>query len=304
MSLDDRILAELADPATNDAFAQLAARSTGARLLDDVREFIQRFVAFPTMNCLVAVTLWVAHAHLVLDGENSPRLALLSPEPGSGKTRTLEVLELLVPSPLFSLSASTPATFRTIMKTRETVLLFDEVDAIFGKRGKDDGAEDLRALLNAGHRRGATIPRCVGATHEVVNFPVYTACALAGLGDLPDTLISRSVIIRMRRRLVSEKVEPFRRRIHEPAGSELRLRLIEWCDSVATEVSSSWPEMPDGVTDRPADVWEPLLAVADAAGGEWPAIARAACIELVKVGVSREASLGVKLLMDLARDLR
>ena len=190
----------------------------GAGLLDEVKEFLQRFVAFPTVNCLVAVTLWVAHADLVQGGENSPRLALLSPEPGSGKTRTLEILELLVPSPLFSISASTPATFRTIMKHRETVLLFDEVDAIFGKRGKDDGAEDLRALLNAGHRRGATIPRCVGPNHEVVSFPVFTACALAGLGDLPDTLMSRSVIIRMRRCLGTEKVESYRRRVHEPRG--------------------------------------------------------------------------------------
>jgi hypothetical protein len=269
-----------------------------AKLLDEVRAFVQRFVAFPTPACLNAVTLWIAHAHLVAVGENSPRLALLSPEPGSGKTRTLEVLELLVPSPMFALSASTPATFRSLMKAPR-VLLFDEVDAIFGKRGTDDSAEDLRALLNAGHRRGATIPRCVGPAHDVVNFPVFAAAALAGLGDLPDTLMTRSVIIRMRRRLASERVEPFRRRLHEPKGSELSYKLAEWCATVSDQVGMAWPEMPDGVTDRPADVWEPLLAIADAAGGHWPDTGRAACLELVKVGESREASLGVRLLADL-----
>lgn len=282
-------------PAPRDGFVD---EEDGAALLDDVRTFIERFVAFPSVAALIAVVLWVAHAHLVLVGENSPRLAMLSPEPGSGKTRTLEVLELLVPNPMFALSASTPATFRSLMKASR-VLLFDEVDAIFGKRGAEDSAEDLRALLNAGHRRGATIPRCVGPTHDVVNFPVFAAAALAGLGDLPDTLMTRSVIIRMRRRLASEEVEPFRRRLHEPHGSVLRDALAVWCATVSDQVGAAWPEMPDGVTDRPADVWEPLLAVADAAGGHWPESARAACVELVKVNESREASLGVKLLSDL-----
>ena len=122
-------------------------------------------------------------------GENSPRLALLSPEPGSGKTRTLEVLELVVPRPMHVLSASPAAVFRSIESEHPTLLL-DEVDAIFGKRGTDDGAEDLRGLLNAGHRAGATIPRCVGTHHEVKRFPVFAAVALAGLGDLPETLMT------------------------------------------------------------------------------------------------------------------
>ena len=280
------------------AFEALVADEDGAELLDEVRQFVVRFVAFPSAAALDAVTLRAAHAHLVVVGENTPRLALLSPEPGSGKTRTLEVLELLTPWPMFALSASTPATFRSLAKMQRT-LLFDEVDAIFGRHGKDDPAEDLRALLNAGHRRGATIPRCVGPAHDVVDFPVFAAVALAGLGDLPDTLMSRSVIIRMRKRLPSEHIESFRRRLHLPAGTDLRDRLASWCAGVSAQIADAWPEMPDGVTDRPADVWEPLLAIADAAGGHWPRTARTACTALVKVAESREASLGVKLLADV-----
>lgn len=273
-------------------------RQGGEHLLDDVRELLGRFVAFPSTAAVAAVTLWAAHSHLVHVGENSPRLALLSPEPGSGKTRTLEVLELLTPAPMSVLSASPAAVFRSIEAERPT-LLMDEVDAIFNRRGGDDGAEDLRALLNAGHRRGATIPRCVGPRHDVVRFPVYCAVAMAGLGDLPDTLMSRAVIIRMRRRAPGERVEPFRRRLHAATGHELRDRLAGWAQAVAEAVGDAWPEMPAGVTDRPADVWEPLLAVADAAGGHWPATARTACVELAAVAENREASLGVRLLADL-----
>ncbi len=275
-----------------------AAAPDGARALADVETFLRRFVAFPSDAAAVAVSLWAAHAHLVDAFDSTPRLALLSPEPGSGKTRTLEVLELLVPAPMHALNASPAPTFRSIAAARRT-LLFDEVDGLFGRPGKDDPAADLRALLNAGHRKGATIPRCVGPRHEVVDFPVFAATALAGLGDLPDTLMSRAVIVRMRRRAPHETVEPFRYRLHAPEGHDLRERLAAWASIVAGHLGDPWPDMPAGVEDRPADCWEPLLAVAEAAGGHWPDTARTACVEMTRVAASREASLGVRLLADL-----
>src|SRR5262249_40189985 len=162
----------------------------------DVHAFIRRFCVFPDEHAAVAVSLWAAHAHMVEHFHTTPRLALLSPEPQSGKTRVLDVLHLLVPQSMFALSASPAAIFRTLSKQPIT-LLMDECDTVFARRGKDDNNEDLRALLNAGYKRGATIPRCVGPQHDVQNFDVYCATALAGLGDLPDTVMSRSVIIRM-----------------------------------------------------------------------------------------------------------
>lgn len=269
----------------------------GAAVLDAVEAFLARFVAFPSDAARVAVTLWAAHCHAVSAFDSSPRLALLSPEPGSGKTRTLEVLDLLVPKPMHVLNASVAVTFRAVDAHGPTLLL-DEVDAIFGRRSKDEN-EDLRGLLNAGHRRGAQIPRCVGANHDLKLFNVYAACALAGLGDLPDTLMSRSVIVRMRRRSAAEHVQPFRQRVHQQEGRSIGERLAHWIATVHDDLAGAWPAMPDGVTDRPADVWEPLLAVADAAGEAWPDRARKACLELLKVAASGEASLGVRLLADL-----
>src|SRR3954468_19179364 len=79
------------------------------QLIDDVSAFLARFVAFPSLHELNAVALWAVHAHaLGIEEcfESTPRLALLSPEPGSGKTRVLEVLELLVHDPLHVLNAS------------------------------------------------------------------------------------------------------------------------------------------------------------------------------------------------------
>jgi len=274
------------------------ARPDGAKLLNDVRVFIARFCAFPSEACCDAVTLWAAHAHMIENFHTTPRLAMLSPEPGSGKTRVLEVLDLLAPDAMLSISPSVAAIFRKLAQTPVT-LLFDECDAIFAKRGNDGQNEDLRALINSGYKRGASIPRCVGAQHEVQDFPVYAATALAGLGDLPDTIMSRSVIIRMRKRSSSERIEPFRSRLHADSGHVLRDRLAEWAGLVGAVAGSDWPRLPQGIEDRKAEIWEPLIAVADQAGGHWPETARRACLELSAIADNRQASLGIRLLDDV-----
>lgn len=285
-----------------EAFAETEpphkSTQNGAVLLDETRAFIRRFCCFPGEHELTAVTLWAAHAHMVEHLHVSPRLAFLSPEPSSGKSRALEILDLLSPNAMLTINASPAAIFRTL-SDRQITLLFDEVDTIWAKRGKDDGHEDLRGLLNAGYRRGASIPRCVGPQHDVRQFPVYCAVALAGLGSLPDTIMSRSAIVRMRRRAPHETVEPYRIRVHEPEGHALRDRLASWAEAVGASVGESWPVMPAGIVDRPGEIWEPLIAVADAAGGSWPEAARAACVALCASAEDRRASLGVRLLGDL-----
>ena len=272
--------------------------SDAACPLDEVHSYIGRFCVFRDPHALVAVTLWAAHAHMAEGFHTTPRLMLSSPEAGSGKTRVLEVLDLLVPDPMFCLSASPAAIFRTLA-TKPVTLLVDEVDAIFSKRGSEDSNEDLRALLNSGYKRGAAIPRCVGPRHEVQQFKVFCPTALAGLGDLPDTIMSRSIIIKMRKRAAHEQVHPFRSREQDAPGHALRDRLAAWAATVADECGAAWPVMPEGIVDRPAEVWEPLIAVADAAGGDWPARAREACVALCQVAADRRATLGVRLLADL-----
>ncbi|MGW3713055.1 DUF3631 domain-containing protein [Streptomyces albogriseolus] len=273
----------------------------GAALLDEVEAFHRRFNVFPTEAAFVAVALWDAHAHLLDCFDSTPRLAFLSPEPGSGKTRALEIVETLVPQPMTAVNASAAALFRSVSAgTGKPTILFDEIDTVFGPKAGDN--EELRGFLNAGHRRTGVTYRCIGdgGQQTVQAFPSYCAVAVAGLGSLPDTILSRSVVIRMRRRARNERVEPFRARIHEAEGHALRDRLAAWAERARDQVMGAWPEMPDGVTDRPADVWEPLLAVADAIGGHWPERAREACVTLVKASkVNDKGSLGVRLLTDL-----
>ncbi|MGH3574067.1 MAG: DUF3631 domain-containing protein, partial [Pseudonocardiaceae bacterium] len=235
-----------------------AALYPGAGLLDDVAAFLARFVAYPSPAANTAHTLWIVHTHLMDAWESTARIAFLSPEPGSGKTRALEVSELLVPRPVEAVNVTPAYLFRKVGSGgQRPTILYDEIDTVFGPKAKDN--EEIRGLLNAGHRRGAVAGRCVvrGKLVETEEIPAYCAVALAGLGDLPDTLLSRSVVIRMRRRAPGEKVEPYRRREHAPEGEEIRDRLTEWAAGVVDKVTGAWPPMPEGITDRPADVWEP-----------------------------------------------
>jgi Protein of unknown function (DUF3631) len=178
-------------------------------------------------------------------------------------------------------------------------ILFDEIDTVFGPKVKEN--EEIRGLLNAGHRKGGVAGRCVVAGNQVrtEEIPAYCAVALAGLGGLPDTILTRSVAIRMRRRAPDERVEAWRRRIHAPIGEALREQLAAWAGAVLGSIADKWPEMPPDVTDRDADVWEPMLAVADVAGGTWPQRARDAAIALVKEAKESTPSLGVRLLADM-----
>jgi hypothetical protein len=273
----------------------------GAELLDAVYGFVGRFVAYPSDHARIAHTLWIVHTHLMDAWESTPRIAFLSPEPGSGKTRALEISETLVPRPVEAINATPAYLFRKVSDPDGLpTILFDEIDTVFGPRAKEN--EEIRGILNAGHRRGAMAGRCVsrGKVFETEELPAYCAVALAGLGNLPDTILTRSVIIRMRRRAPNEIVEPYRRRIHAHQGYALRGQIETWAAQVAVTVPE-WPEMPNGIEDRAADVWEALLSVADAAGGNWPTRARVAAVALVAAAMAGTPSLGVRLLSDLKK---
>jgi hypothetical protein len=271
----------------------------GAALLDRVYEFIGRFVVYPDRHAQVAHVLWAAHCHLIGCFETTPRLAFLSPELGSGKTRGLEITELLVPNPVLAVNVSPAYLVRRIGLEGGVTVLFDEVDTVFGPRAKDAN-EDVRSLLNSGYRRGAVVGRCVmqGSVAITEELPSFAPVALAGLGRLPDTVLSRSVVIRMQRRAPDEPITPCRRRNHAGEGQRLCGQLASWAAVVASRITV--PNMPAEIVDRDADCWEALLAVAEAAGGHWPDTARCCAVALVlALREEGEERLGLRLLADM-----
>src|SRR5215204_2550337 len=178
----------------------LPSKADGAnRILEDLRVFIRRFVVLTDAQA-DAVTLWVAHTHPIEAFSCTPYLAITSGEKRSGKTRLLEVLELVVREPLQTANISDAALFRVVGHPEKSpTLLLDEVDAIFKSRER----EELRGLLNAGYRRGAVVHRMGGANNRTLEtFPVFGPKAFAGIGNcLPDTISDRAIPIRLQRRV-------------------------------------------------------------------------------------------------------
>jgi len=266
--------------------------------IDAVEKFLERFVVYPSEAARIAHALWIAHTWFMDEWDSTPRIAFLSPEPGSGKSRALEVTEPLVPRPVHAVNTTPAYLFRKVSDDAgPPTILFDEIDTVFGPKAKDN--EEVRGMLNAGHRKGAVSGRCVvrGKIVETEELPAYCAVALAGLDDLPDTIMTRSVVVRMRRRAPSERVEPWRMRLTGPEGERIGEQLREWAAEVRHLIR--WPEMPEGIEDRNADVWEALLAVADVAGEDWPRRARVAAVSLVTSSMDDRGSIGVLLLRDL-----
>lgn len=132
------------------------ASPAGSQILDEIAAFIERFVILSRSELLV-ISLWVAHTWAFEASDATPYLAVTSPEKRSGKTRLLEILELLVRGPWRTGRVTPAALYRKVESDCPTLLL-DEWDAT--ARGSQEFTETLRGILNAGHRRNGKVSVC------------------------------------------------------------------------------------------------------------------------------------------------
>jgi Protein of unknown function (DUF3631) len=308
----------LSDPLNTDASSPVSSDSSNDELLPeesseietgiDIEDLLNRMLAFylrfvrlPSDSANYAIILWAAHTHLMGAWDTTPRLAFLAPESGCGKTRGMEIVALFAPRAIEAASVTTAALNRAVSDPAGTPTFFiDEIDTVYGSKGKGD--EALRGFINAGHGRNGASLKC-----DVYNDDwapglrgSYAAIAMAGIGNLPDTILTRSIVIRMRKRALGENVEPYRQRDHMHLGHALRDELEQWAASVVKRAGDLRPVLPPEIVDRNADVWEPLIVVGDLAGGVWPDRARDAALEFVALAKSSASpSLGVQLLADI-----
>ena len=273
--------------------------TTLAETLDAVVAHLEKFVHFGTREHAQAIALWAAHTQVPRERlEQSPILAVTSAVKQSGKTKLLDVLEFLVRDPWRITRPSESVLFRKIDSSHPTVLL-DEVDTIFND--KSGSTEGLRSVFNSGNRRGTKVPRNVaqGKTFALVEFDVFCPKVTAGIGGLPDTILDRAIVISMQRRSRNERGERLRERRSRALGTPLR-------DALAFHVSTiedlTLPDemLPSELDDRAQDGWEPLLAIADAAGGHWPASARKTAVAIHGSRVTADDNYELRLLHDCA----
>jgi hypothetical protein len=270
----------------------------GAKLLAELRAAVTRYVVLPSPQAADAVTLWTAASHAQPAWEHAPRLAVVSPLKRCGKSRLLDVVAETCHGPLITINATIAAVVRSIGADPPT-LLVDEADTLWGTRKQADANEDLRGLLNAGHQRNRPMLRWDVTSRTAEQLDTFAMALLAAIGELPDTIMDRAVVVRMRRRAPAEQVQPYRTRRDAPPLHDLRDRLATWARAHLRVLQQVAPAMP--LEDRAADTWEPLIAIADLAGGDWPARARDAATTMTAAEAQQEedTAAGVRLLADL-----
>lgn len=290
---------------TREQLLQLIATSPewappdGATLLRKVEEFIHRYLILPP-HALLPLALWIFATHCFEVFDAFAYLTVTSPTPRCGKTRLLEVIELIVKDPLRATNASEAALFRGIEKFQPTLLL-DEAETL---SSKGERADYLRAMVNAGNRRGAHVLRCDGKPPIPEKFNVFCPKVIALIGAPPTTVLDRSIVISMQRRKPGEQVARFLTRIASPEGARLQQAAGSWCESRRSDITRSYEAQPlDFLSDRDAEGWQPLfsiLAVADRV--RLPELR--SCAEVLsgsKAAAAEDDSLSLRLLADIRR---
>jgi putative DNA primase/helicase len=270
----------------------------GARLLDELSDTISTYVIVSKEQA-DAIALWCVHAHAHDISDVSPHLVLKSAQKRSGKSRVVHLVERLVARPLSTSGITASALFR-IIEMKHPTLLLDELDAVMNK--DREMAEALRGIMNSAFERAGA--RCIlnvpvqGGGYEPREFSTWAPLLLAGIGNLPDTVRDRSVEIEMIRKRRDETVRRLRRRDGQDLNVLAR-KSARWINDKAEKLQSAVQSIPKGLSDRAADAWEPLLAIADLAGGEWPQRARRATVVLSGEHVIEDENTDTQLLSDI-----
>lgn len=263
----------------------------GAQLVADLESIYRRYAVVPP-HTPTALALWALFTHAIHVVNIAPILVLTSPEHRCGKSTVLALLSRLTHRPLSSANITAAALFRSIEAWSPT-LLIDEADSFLKVN------EEMRGVLNSGHtRESAFVIRTAGEDHEPRKFSTWGAKAIALIGKLPITLADRSIEVALKRKLSGEQVEKLRHA--EPALIlDLKRRCSRWVADHLNEIRAARPSMPEGLHDRAEDNWEPLLAIADLAGGDWPNLARMAAVALSGGDDTDGGSLRTQLLADI-----
>ena len=272
----------------------MSERTTLDTLLRATAASIHRFVILSSEQA-DATALWIAHTWVIECFRITPYLNPQSATKQSGKTRLLEVMRPLVARPLDTDGMTPAALIRTVDAERPTLLL-DETDASFN--GSKELAEALRGILNSGFRARGNFIKCVGegANMTTRKYSTYSAKAIAGIGQLPDTIADRSIPIRLRRRAPGEQIAEFFEEEWEEDAKPIAKGLANELASQLDTLANARPTRPDGISDRAKDAWKPLLAVADLAVGDWPERGRNAARVLCGDRALDEQEIGIRLL--------
>jgi putative DNA primase/helicase len=258
---------------------------SGLELVEDLVTDLTRYVSLDP-DYAAATAFWVIHTYLLDCTFITPRLAITAPEKRCGKTTLLHWLRTVVQRPKNTDNISAAAVYH-VVESQHPTLLIDEADTFLSLDN------ELRGILNSGHRQDGTVDRWDAKGRSIVSYSTYSACAISLIGNLPSTLQDRSIRIRLRRKRPDEKVASLRAGV----TSELPGRCARW--ALDNNCWLSDPPIPEQLFNRVEDNWRPLLAIADVIGGPWPERLRAIAVKIAELEAGEDPSQGTQLLHDI-----
>jgi len=280
----------------------------GHVLLDEIVALLIRFVVLPKWAA-ETLALWAVHTFGFHVRDICTYIAIESPEKECGKSTLLTVISHLVHRPVVSSNISSSASFHAIEELDPT-LLIDEGDTNLRRN------EEFRGILNAGYfkpnafvlrvafdpirkpaknqnssdpaasnnppstnassaQNGGPSPRAK-SNGRLACYTCWCPKLIASIGRIHDVLASRCIVIRMHRKTDTEQCE----RLKRIDATDIRRKCVRFIQDNAQAIAAAEPEIPLGLSNRAADLWEPLFAIADLAGGRWPQLARQAALAL------------------------
>jgi putative DNA primase/helicase len=269
----------------------------GAVLLDEMSTAIMSHIAMKDSEA-DTVALWCVYSHAYELFPVAPRLGIRAATAECGKTETLRRIKRFINRPLECDGLTTAVFFRVIDSSKPTFLL-DELDNML--------PEDKSAMLgamNSGYSRKGRQLRCVGDNNEVRAFRTFAPFVYAMVGKPTGTFDSRTIAIELRR-ATPEKARTLLS-LEDDGAEDKRLSNIgrkaaRWAGENRDELANVRPDM-GALVNRPAMNWRPLYAVAELAGGNWPARARKAAEAASRVhgeqDIKAELIVDIRAIMD------
>jgi len=268
---------------------------TGNEVLIEIHGLLKRHVILPD-GAVVPISIWVVGTYCFDAFRIWPKLCISSPEKRCGKTTLKETIAALCNRSLVASNITPAAVFRVIEACQPT-LLIDEGDTFLPNN------EELRGIINSGHtKQSAFVIRTVGDNHEPAKFSTWSPMVLAMIKHPPDTIMDRSIVIELRRKLPSETTEKLPLTFSDDC-EVIRRKLKRWADDHMGDLKTVSPELPHCNNDRALDNWTPLFAIAGIIGGDWLEQVKKS-FELLVTSDDDDEGIGPMILSDIREILR
>jgi putative DNA primase/helicase len=115
-----------------------------------------------------------------------------------------------------------------------------------------------------------------GTDNGLKKYSCWCPKVIAMIGEVPDTIADRSIVVKMARKLTTETCAP----LSELNTSEIKAKCARFARDMAQFIAEAGKIRGEGLNDRAADTFDPLFVIARLAGEEWEEKLREAALAL------------------------